>query len=148
MPATADELRRVALELFASSGYHATSLQHIAEVAGVSKASVLYHYSSKEVLLEAALSPAIDRLGEILDAAGPQPKHEGGLGLLPGVRRGRRIGAARHGHSGAGPRSGRAWIGSIQAHHDRFARFGAGRLRNGRGSRSACRSIQRSEHSG
>ena len=69
MPATADELRRVALELFASSGYHATSLQHIAEVAGVSKASVLYHYSSKEVLLEAALSPAIDRLGEILDAA-------------------------------------------------------------------------------
>jgi AcrR family transcriptional regulator len=69
MPATADELRRVALELFASSGYHATSLQHIAEVAGVSKASVLYHYSSKEVLLEAALAPAIDRLGVILDDA-------------------------------------------------------------------------------
>ena len=69
MPATADELRRVALELFASSGYHATSLQHIAEVAGVSKASVLYHYASKELLLEAALSPAIDRLGEILDEA-------------------------------------------------------------------------------
>lgn len=69
MPATADELRRVALELFASSGYHATSLQHIADVAGVSKASVLYHYSSKEVLLEAALSPAIDRLGSILDEA-------------------------------------------------------------------------------
>jgi AcrR family transcriptional regulator len=69
MPATADELRRVALELFSSSGYHATSLQHIADVAGVSKASVLYHYSSKELLLEAALSPAIDRLGEILDSA-------------------------------------------------------------------------------
>lgn len=69
MPATADELRRVALELFASSGYHATSLQHIAEVAGVSKASVLYHYASKEMLLEAALSPAIDRLGGILDEA-------------------------------------------------------------------------------
>jgi TetR/AcrR family transcriptional regulator len=69
MPATADELRRVALELFASSGYHATSLQHIADVAGVSKASVLYHYSSKELLLEAALSPAIDRLGSILDDA-------------------------------------------------------------------------------
>ena len=69
MPATADELRRVALELFASSGYHATSLQHIADVAGVSKASVLYHYASKEVLLEAALSPAIDRLGSILDDA-------------------------------------------------------------------------------
>ena len=69
MPATADELKRVALELFASSGYHATSLQHIAEVAGVSKASVLYHFASKEVLLEAALSPAIDRLSSILDDA-------------------------------------------------------------------------------
>ncbi len=69
MPATADELRRVALELFASSGYHATSLQNIADVAGVSKASVLYHFSSKELLLEAALSPAIDRLGGILDDA-------------------------------------------------------------------------------
>ena len=69
MPATADELRRVALELFSSSGYHATSLQHIADVAGVSKASVLYHYASKELLLEAALSPAIDRLGSILDEA-------------------------------------------------------------------------------
>jgi AcrR family transcriptional regulator len=69
MPATADELRRVALELFASSGYHATSLQRIAEVAGVSKASVLYHYASKEVLLEAALAPAIDRLSGILDEA-------------------------------------------------------------------------------
>jgi AcrR family transcriptional regulator len=69
MPATADELRRVALELFASSGYHATSLQHIADVAGVSKASVLYHYSSKELLLESALAPAIDSLGRILDDA-------------------------------------------------------------------------------
>jgi AcrR family transcriptional regulator len=69
MPATADELRRVALEFFSSSGYHATSLQHIADVAGVSKASVLYHYASKELLLEAALSPAIDRLGSILDEA-------------------------------------------------------------------------------
>jgi TetR/AcrR family transcriptional regulator len=70
MPATSDELRRVALELFSTSGYHATSLQRIADVAGVSKASVLYHYASKEVLLEAALSPAIDRLAGILDQAG------------------------------------------------------------------------------
>lgn len=64
--ATADELRRVALEEFATAGYLATSIQRIADVAGVSKASVLYHFASKELLLEAALAPAIDRIEELV----------------------------------------------------------------------------------
>lgn len=66
-PTTADGLRRVALEQFAAHGYHATSLQQIADAAGVSKASVLYHYSSKEALLEAVLAPAIDELDRTVD---------------------------------------------------------------------------------
>lgn len=70
MPATADELRRVALELFASDGYHATSIQHIADRAGVSKASVLYHYASKEVLLEAAIAPALEQIDALFSAPG------------------------------------------------------------------------------
>ena len=57
MPTTADDLRRVALEEFAAAGYLGTSLQQIADRAGVSKATVLYHFTSKEVLLEAVLSP-------------------------------------------------------------------------------------------
>ncbi len=60
--ATSDELRAIALDAFASSGYLGTSLQQIADRAGVSKASVLYHFASKEALLEAALTPAVDRL--------------------------------------------------------------------------------------
>ena len=63
---THDELRLIALEEFASGGYLGTSLQRIAEVAGVSKSSVLYHYSSKEALLEAGLRPAITAFTEIL----------------------------------------------------------------------------------
>lgn len=59
---TASELRDAALEEFASAGYLATSIQAIADRAGVSKASVLYHFSSKEALLEAALSSALDEL--------------------------------------------------------------------------------------
>lgn len=63
---TADELRRVALEQFSTSGYLATSLQNIADAAGVSKASVLYHFASKEVLLEAALAPTVDAMDAIV----------------------------------------------------------------------------------
>ena len=64
---TQEELRTIALAEFAAAGYGATSLQRIAEVAGVSKSSVLYHFSSKENLLEAAISPAIDRMHAVLE---------------------------------------------------------------------------------
>ncbi|GLU89645.1 hypothetical protein Agsp01_19000 [Agromyces sp. NBRC 114283] len=62
-----DELRQAALEQFATVGFAATSLQQIADHAGYSKSSVLYHYASKEALLEAAVTPAIDQL-EVLVA--------------------------------------------------------------------------------
>lgn len=65
---TQDDLRSVALAEFAAVGYGATSLQRIAEIAGLSKSSVLYHYASKEHLLEAAIGPAVDLLEQILDA--------------------------------------------------------------------------------
>ena len=50
----ADELKQVALEQFATVGFAASSLQHIADRAGYSKSSVLYHYASKEALGHAA----------------------------------------------------------------------------------------------
>jgi TetR/AcrR family transcriptional regulator len=61
-----EELRVIALAEFARAGYGATSLQRIAELAGLSKSSVLYHFASKEALLEAAIGPAIDQMGAIL----------------------------------------------------------------------------------
>jgi TetR/AcrR family transcriptional regulator len=67
MSTSAEELRAIALAEFATAGYAATSLHRIAELAGLSKSSVLYHYSSKETLLEAAVSPAIERMSGILD---------------------------------------------------------------------------------
>ena len=78
MPTTADDLRRVALEEFAAAGYLGTSLQQIADRAGVSKATVLYHFTSKEVLLEAVLSPALDQLEVILGQAGLAGLKNGG----------------------------------------------------------------------
>jgi AcrR family transcriptional regulator len=78
MPTTAEDLRRVALEEFASSGYHATSIQQIADRAGVSKATVLYHFTSKEMLLESVLAPAIDQLDRILGNVGLAGLRDGG----------------------------------------------------------------------
>ena len=70
---TADELRIIALTEFATAGYAGTSLQRIAEAAGVSKSAVLYHYASKEALLEAAIGPAIDQMAGILDSLATGP---------------------------------------------------------------------------
>jgi AcrR family transcriptional regulator len=61
-----DDLRAAATDRFASAGYAGTSLQQIADAAGYSKSSVLYHFASKEAILEAALGPAIDRLEVVL----------------------------------------------------------------------------------
>ncbi len=78
MLTTADDLRRVALEEFAANGYHATSIQQIADRAGVSKATVLYHFASKEALLDAVLAPAIDQLDRILAQVGLSGLRDGG----------------------------------------------------------------------
>ncbi|MGV8911950.1 MAG: TetR/AcrR family transcriptional regulator [Rhodoglobus sp.] len=72
------ELQRIALAEFASAGYTGTSIQRIAELAGLSKSSVLYHFTSKEALLEAAVSPAVDRLEVLISELkehGPSPDY-------------------------------------------------------------------------
>lgn len=70
---SASELKAIALAEFATAGYAATPLSRIAELAGLSKSSVLYHFASKEALLEAAIGPAIDRMAGILDNTSSQP---------------------------------------------------------------------------
>ncbi len=82
MPTSAEELRTIALAEFANAGYAGTSLHRIADLAGLSKSSVLYHYSSKETLLEAAISPAIDRIEQILDEIEGQSLSEAARGAF------------------------------------------------------------------
>ncbi|MFT4122615.1 MAG: TetR/AcrR family transcriptional regulator [Microbacteriaceae bacterium] len=82
MTSSRDELIAVALVEFARDGYAGTSLQHVADAAGLAKSSVLYHFSSKQALLEAALEPAVEALGALLDSVAEAvegPEHRPGF---------------------------------------------------------------------
>lgn len=63
---SANDLREIALTEFSTTGYAGTSIHKIADAAGLSKSAVLYHFGSKEILLDAAIRPAIDELESIL----------------------------------------------------------------------------------
>lgn len=62
-------LLKIARQIFAKKGYDATSMMSIAEAAGISKASVFHHYSSKEKLYLSAVSVIIEEMGAMIDDA-------------------------------------------------------------------------------
>jgi AcrR family transcriptional regulator len=78
------QLVAVALELFARRGYRATTMDDIAEAAGVTKPLVYQHFSSKRALyLELVNSIAQDLLlavrAGVLEAEGPRQQVEMGF---------------------------------------------------------------------
>jgi AcrR family transcriptional regulator len=60
-------IREIALELFSRNGYEKTSLREIAEHVGMTKASLYYHYPSKQALLLAILEPLIAEWHSVAD---------------------------------------------------------------------------------
>jgi AcrR family transcriptional regulator len=59
-------IRQAALKAFARAGFQGASIVEIAQLAGVAKPLVHYHYASKDVLWEAAVSGAMaDLMAEI-----------------------------------------------------------------------------------
>ncbi|RKR86469.1 TetR family transcriptional regulator [Micromonospora pisi] len=59
---TREDILSEAARLFARAGYKGTSLHDIAVAVGCSKATLLYHFSSKDALLAALVEPAIQEL--------------------------------------------------------------------------------------
>lgn len=71
---TREEIRAVALELFAAHGVDRTSLRQIAERLDITKAALYYHFPSKDELLAELARPMIDDLGAYLaEADGATP---------------------------------------------------------------------------
>ena len=56
--------------LFAVQGVSGTSLQQIAEAAGITKAAVYHHFPTKDDVVAAVLAPALDALRQIVQTAG------------------------------------------------------------------------------
>ena len=67
--ATADDIRRVALRLFATGGYEATTMREIAAAVGIRAASLYNHFGSKEDILWDLTSTALDDLNSESEAS-------------------------------------------------------------------------------
>jgi AcrR family transcriptional regulator len=70
---TKARIRAVAMELFAAQGYERTSLREIAERVGMTKASLYYHYPSKQALLVALIQPLVDEWRREVETAEREP---------------------------------------------------------------------------
>ncbi|OCT12858.1 hypothetical protein A8709_21235 [Paenibacillus pectinilyticus] len=63
---TKAEAQRVALALFTSKGFEATSLREIAEQLGISKAALYYHFKSKDDIVKSMVSARGHEATELL----------------------------------------------------------------------------------
>lgn len=60
-------IQEVALELFATKGYHTTSISMIAKSAGISKGLLYNYFESKEELLNAIINNGLQQVIQMLD---------------------------------------------------------------------------------
>jgi len=79
-----DQLLRVALTMFSSKGFHSTSMNDVAEAAGVTKPVLYQHFASKRQLFKELLADEGDRLRnaiaeETRGASGPREQVERGM---------------------------------------------------------------------
>ena len=64
MKMTREEILESAVQIFSQKGYHATSMQDIAQAVKLQKASLYHHVHSKQEILVAILDRALDLLIE------------------------------------------------------------------------------------
>lgn len=65
-------IMRVALELFATNGFHGTTISSIAQKAGISKGLIYNYFDSKEDLIRAIIYSGLENIGDLMD-----PNHDG-----------------------------------------------------------------------
>ena len=79
-----DQLLKVALEVFSRDGFHATSMNDVAEAAGVTKPVLYQHFASKRQLYRELLADVGEQLRVAItnathDAANPHEQVERGV---------------------------------------------------------------------
>ncbi|MFG1806575.1 TetR/AcrR family transcriptional regulator [Streptomyces sp. NPDC049040] len=79
--ATRRKLYAAAVTLIAEQGFSATTVDEIAERAGVAKGTVYYNFASKNELFEELLRDGVDRLRDALRHAATTATARGGSGL-------------------------------------------------------------------
>ncbi|MDG4832710.1 helix-turn-helix domain containing protein [Solwaraspora sp. WMMD1047] len=70
---TKARIRAVAVELFTARGFEQTSLREVADRVGITKASLYYHYPSKQALLLALVHPLVDDLRRAVELIEARP---------------------------------------------------------------------------
>jgi AcrR family transcriptional regulator len=81
---TKARIRAVAVELFTAQGFEQTSLREIADRVGMTKASLYYHYPSKQALLLSLVEPLVDDWRRTVEGAEDMPHNPGNLRLVLG----------------------------------------------------------------
>ncbi|MFJ2665779.1 TetR/AcrR family transcriptional regulator [Nocardia fluminea] len=76
---TKQAIRDAAVQLFAAKGFEQTSLREVADVVGITKASLYYHYASKLDLLLAIIDPIIDHMRDIVEDIEAVPYNDEGI---------------------------------------------------------------------
>ncbi|MFD4440778.1 TetR/AcrR family transcriptional regulator [Nocardia sp. NPDC058519] len=76
---TKQAIRDAAVALFAAKGFEQTSLREVADVVGITKASLYYHYASKLDLLLAIIDPIIDHMRDIIEDIDAVPYNDEGI---------------------------------------------------------------------
>lgn len=85
-----EQLLQVALQSFGAAGFHATSMNHIAAAAGVTKPVLYQHFSSKTELFEQVVASAGTTLRNAMEKAlasesNPKGRVQSGFRALVGI---------------------------------------------------------------
>jgi AcrR family transcriptional regulator len=75
-PSRRQEIIDAAIKVFARTGFAETSVQDVADEAGVVPTAVYYHFAGKDELFDVALQSVITELDEVVDRARPQGDHD------------------------------------------------------------------------
>ena len=79
---SADDLARVALDLFAERHYASVSIKEIGRAAGVNPAMIYYHFKSKEDLFAAAIKNVIDEAFQLFEEQQHIDDHDNAMAAI------------------------------------------------------------------